>query len=208
MRLTRYEHACVRIDLDGVIVVIDPGDLTDPQAVVGAHALLYTHSHYDHFTAGQAVRELAANPDLTIAGPAGVVDALGSRAQLLSPGVDIDVAGVKVSVVGGTHAEIFPGRSAGDNVGLVLEGRLYHPGDALVVPDAQVEVALLPVYAPWGRLSEFATFATALPADVLIPIHDGFLSELGISSVDRNLGGFLGENSGYRRVEVGEELEL
>ena len=75
-------------------------------------------------------------------------------------------------------------------------------------PKGHVDVALLPVYAPWGRLSEFAEFAAALSADTLIPIHDGFLTELGMSSVDKNLGGFLGEGAGYRRVKVGEEFEL
>lgn len=208
MKLTRYEHACVRIDLDGVVIVLDPGDLTDPAAVVGADALLYTHAHYDHFVADQAKRELAVNPNLTVAGPAGVVDALGSGALLLTPGDEITVAGAKVWVIGGTHAEIFPGRLTGDNVGLLVDGKVYHPGDALVVPEVQVEVALLPVYAPWGRLSEFADFARALSAEVLIPIHDGFLSELGMTSVDRNLGGFLGEGSGYRRVKVGEVYQL
>lgn len=208
MKLTRYEHACVRFEIDGAVVVVDAGDLTDPAAIDGADVLLYTHSHYDHFNAAQATQALKSKPDLVVAGPAAVVDALGADAVLLTPGTDVEVAGVGVRVVGGRHADIFPGRSAGDNVGLVLAGRVYHPGDALAVPDGPVEVALLPVYAPWGRLSEFAEFATALSAETLIPIHDGFLTELGMSSVDKNLGGFLGDGSGYRRVKVGEGFEL
>lgn len=207
MKLTRYEHACVRFEIDGAVVVVDAGDLTDPQAIVGADVLLYTHSHYDHFNAAQATQAMTDKPDLVVAGPAAVIDALGAG-SVLTPGTDVTVAGVGVQVVGGRHADIFPGRSAGDNVGLVLAGRVYHPGDALALPEGPVDVALLPVYAPWGRLSEFAEFAAALSADTLIPIHDGFLTELGMSSVDKNLGGFLGEGAGYRRVKVGEEFEL
>ena len=207
MKLTRYQHACVRFEIDGAVVVVDAGDLTDPRAIDGADVLLYTHSHYDHFNAAQATQAMKDKPDLVVAGPAAVIDTLGAG-SVLTPGTDVEVAGVGVQVVGGRHADIFPGRSAGDNVGLVLAGRVYHPGDALTVPDGPVEVALLPVYAPWGRLSEFAEFATALSATTLIPIHDGFLTELGMSSVDKNLGGFLGEGAGYQRVKVGEEFTL
>ena len=49
MRITKFGHACVRIEHDGVTVVVDPGVFTDVEAVDGADAVLITHEHFDHY---------------------------------------------------------------------------------------------------------------------------------------------------------------
>ena len=49
MRITKFGHACVRIEHDGTTVVLDPGVFTDPEAVDGADAVLITHEHADHY---------------------------------------------------------------------------------------------------------------------------------------------------------------
>ena len=48
MRITKFGHACVRIEHDGQVVVIDPGAFTEREAVDGATAVLVTHEHVDH----------------------------------------------------------------------------------------------------------------------------------------------------------------
>ena len=48
MRITKFGHACVRVQGDGGVVVIDPGVFTDPAALEGADAVLITHEHPDH----------------------------------------------------------------------------------------------------------------------------------------------------------------
>ena len=45
MRITKFGHACVRIEHDGKVVVVDPGAFTDAEAVDGATAVLVTHEH-------------------------------------------------------------------------------------------------------------------------------------------------------------------
>ena len=54
MRLTKFGHACVRVEHAGVRVVIDPGGFTDRGAVDGADAVLITHQHADHYDADEA----------------------------------------------------------------------------------------------------------------------------------------------------------
>ena len=49
MRITKFGHACVRVEHDGATVVIDPGVFTDVEAVDGAGAVLITHEHPDHY---------------------------------------------------------------------------------------------------------------------------------------------------------------
>ena len=48
MRITKHGHACVRVQGDGGVVVIDPGVFTDASALDGADAVLITHEHADH----------------------------------------------------------------------------------------------------------------------------------------------------------------
>ena len=48
MDITKFTHACVRLDCKGRVLVIDPGIFSEPQALIGADAVLVTHEHADH----------------------------------------------------------------------------------------------------------------------------------------------------------------
>ena len=43
MRLTKYSHACVRIERDAAVLVIDPGSFSERAALDGVDAILITH---------------------------------------------------------------------------------------------------------------------------------------------------------------------
>ncbi|MFI9025464.1 MBL fold metallo-hydrolase [Streptomyces sp. NPDC053560] len=47
MRTTKYAHACVLLEKDGRVLVIDPGTWCEPAALTGADAVLVTHEHTD-----------------------------------------------------------------------------------------------------------------------------------------------------------------
>ena len=53
MRITKFAHACVRIEHEGTVLVLDPGGFTDAEAVDGATAVLITHEHFDHYEAAK-----------------------------------------------------------------------------------------------------------------------------------------------------------
>src|SRR6266540_4001154 len=70
MRLVKYTHACVRLERDGAVLVIDPGTFSEREALAGASAVLVTHEHYDHLDPDAPVRVLlvpVAAPWLKIA---------------------------------------------------------------------------------------------------------------------------------------------
>ena len=48
MKVIKYSHACVRVEREGAVVVIDPGTLSEPESVDGVDAILLTHEHFDH----------------------------------------------------------------------------------------------------------------------------------------------------------------
>jgi len=64
-----------------------------------------------------------------------------------------------------------------ENAGYVInDGAFYHPGDALFVPDEDVDVLGLPTGAPWMRLGEAVDFFRAIRPRTAVPIHEKLLS--------------------------------
>jgi L-ascorbate metabolism protein UlaG (beta-lactamase superfamily) len=186
------------------VLVVDPGTFSEAEAVDGADAVLVTHSHYDHLSADHLGRARAANPSLELWASAEAAAAAGEAlgVRVLEAGSTVSVAGVEVRVLGGQHAEIEPGTSSGDNVGLLVSG-VYHPGDSLALPEASVDTLLVPIQAPWSRVSEVVAFVRAVAPRQAIPIHDALLSEAGIAAFDRNISTRV-PSIPYRRLASGE----
>ena len=144
MRITKFGHACVRIEHDGHTLVIDPGMFTDPEAVDGADAILITHQHYDHWDA-----DLLAETDAPIHTIAAVAEQIRSEApeiaeriSVVTPGDQVDV-GLPVTVFGQLHAIIHPEFRRVDNSGYLISAGdqvVFHPGDSLEVPDQKIDV--------------------------------------------------------------------
>lgn len=189
MKITKYTHACVRLEHEGRVLVIDPGIWSEPHALTGADAVLVTHEHADH---ADVLRLLGAG--IEVYAPAG--------AELAVPytGVRVDeefaVAGFRVRAYGGGHAFIYGGRPDCANLGYLVEGSVYHPGDSLHVPDAPVETLLVPLQASWLKTSEMIDFVREVAPERAFGIHDAQINERGLAGVN----GWLGEETkhGYR----------
>ena len=211
MRITKFGHACVRVETGSTAVVVDPGCWSEREAVDGAAVVLVTHEHPDHldpdnlratdapiYTIEAVARQLAEQaPDVS------------ERVTVVKPGDALDV-GVPVAVVGEKHAVIHPELPHFDNSGYLLEvegRRLFHPGDALTVPEGQVDLLFLPVHAPWSKISEVIDFSRDVGAPLSVAVHDGLLNERGLGLVERMVGGKLAERDReYLRVEPGQEI--
>jgi L-ascorbate metabolism protein UlaG (beta-lactamase superfamily) len=209
MLLTKYTHACVRLEKDGKVVVIDPGSFSEPAALQDADVVLITHEHADHVDPELLVAAQTGNASLVVHSNVDVVAQLaeqGVTAEAVSAGDTFSVAGFDVRVVGGRHAEIYDGLPGCANVGYVIDGGVYHPGDSLFVPDDDVETLLVPVSGPWLKVREAIEFVQAVAPRRAHPIHEALLSERGLTNVDTWVGGKGGAD--YSRVAPGESVEL
>jgi L-ascorbate metabolism protein UlaG (beta-lactamase superfamily) len=212
MKVTKRGHACVRIENDGQTVVIDPGVFTEDDAMDGADAVLITHEHPDHFLEARVRAAVEANPGLKIwANPtvAGMLDGLGGRVSAVTAGDSFEVAGLDVEVHGEWHAEIHPDIPRVKNTGYLIGGSLFHPGDALTVPDRSVPNLLLPVHAPWSRIADVIDYVRAVGADHAYAVHDGLLNDNGLNLV----GGLLGDRgpgvpTPYERLSPGTTITV
>ncbi len=201
----------MRLEHDGAALVLDPGVFTEPEAVDGATAVLITHEHPDHYSADRLRRTDA--PVFTIEAVAAKIreDApdVAERLTVVAPDEALD-PGLPVRVVGEKHAVIHPEMPHFDNSGYLLDvggTTVFHPGDALTVPEADVDLLLLPVSAPWLKVSECIDYGRDVGAPRSVAIHDKIYSDAGLGIVDGHLDRMLGERGqSYTRLQPGQEL--
>ena len=202
MRITKFTHACVRLERDGRVLVIDPGSWSEPRALRDADAVLVTHEHVDHIDVARL-----AGLKVPVYAPAGATIGnwpVGLPLTRVEVGERFTAAGFTVEAVGGRHAEIYGGQPDCVNLGYLVDGRVYHPGDALHVPDRPVETLLVPVQGSWLKMVEAIDFVRAVDPERALPIHDGQLNERGLASVNS----WLGEETGgcYRYLAPEESV--
>lgn len=214
MKLTKKGHACVRVEKDGRTLVIDPGGFSEKDAAEGADAVLITHEHPDHFDEQRLRAALGGNPQAELWTLRSVAEqvaaAFPGRVHTVGEGDTFTAAGFEVEVHGRLHAVIHPDIPRITNVGYVLDGAVFHPGDALTVPGRPVDTLLLPVHAPWNKFSEIVDYVREVAPVRALSVHDGLLGELGHALYNRQLGptgpGLGG--AGHFRLEPGQSAEV
>ncbi|YCK83581.1 MBL fold metallo-hydrolase [Arthrobacter sp. D3-18] len=192
MKLTKYTHACVRLEKEGKVLVIDPGTFSESEeALSGAHAVLVTHEHNDHIDRPAVTAALRSNTTLEVHAPAGVAAALkenediAGRVHTVEPNSGFEAAGFNIRTYGGQHAVIHAQIPVVANIGYLVDDNVFHPGDSFVVPDGiKVQTLLVPIHAPWSKVGEVVDFVIAVRAPKAFPVHDGLLNELGRGIVE------------------------
>lgn len=212
MELIKHGHACVVLCEGDRRLVVDPGAFTEAGALDGATAVLVTHEHPDHFVPDRLRAAMDADPGLEVwtnKSVAPQLEGLGTRVHVVGSGDAVTVAGFEVHVHGELHAEIHPDIPRIPNIGFLVDGLVFHPGDALTVPDEPVATLLLPVHAPWSKGSEVIDYVRAVHADQAYAIHDGLLSDTGLRVMAGLLGqGGPGTPTPYSRLAPGDSVEL
>jgi L-ascorbate metabolism protein UlaG (beta-lactamase superfamily) len=213
MKLTKHEHACVVLEKDGEKIVIDPGSFSSGAAeiIADADAILLTHEHFDHVNADAIYGALAARPELRVYAPAAMADAITQhRDQVtgVAAGDVLTLGSFSVTVHGSEHARIHPDIPVIANVGYLVDGSLYHPGDAYFVPEVPVSVLLLATSGPWMKLGEAADYVRAIRPQQVIQIHEALLSDIG----QHLAGSMLGEQGltglPLTQIPAGQSLTL
>jgi L-ascorbate metabolism protein UlaG (beta-lactamase superfamily) len=199
-QLSRFSRACVRLERAGRVLVIDPGIWSEPQALLGADAVLVTHEHFDHVD-----RLRLAGLGAPVFAPSGS-DLAGLPYEALDAGDEREIAGFRIRAVGGRHAALLDDQPVPPNLGYVVDGEVYHPGDSLDRPGIAVSTVLVPAAGPWLALRDAITFLRDVAPERAVPIHDVLLTELGQLAADRWLASSgVGE---YRRLHPGTAMAL
>ncbi len=184
MRITKYGHACLLVEEHETRFLLDPGTFSkDLGDVNGLDAILVTHDHADHVDPDTVKRLLEDNPQAKVYADKGGVKVLaeaGIEAETVADEQEVDVNGVRVQVVGEFHDPIHRDFPAMSNVGYLIAGRLFYPGDALTVPPLPIEILALPTGGPWMKTEEGIDYLKEIKPKAAIPVHDALYAKPGM----------------------------
>ena len=182
MRITKFGHACLLVEEEDGRLLIDPGSYSSGfEELTGLTGVLITHQHADHVDLDKLPALMERNPDAALAADAATAGQLAERGLPVFDVEDRDVLylGTVVRVIGREHAVVHPDIPAVPNIGYLVNNRLFHPGDAFTVPDAEVEVLGVPTGAPWLKAAQAVDYLRLVRPRVGVPIHEAVLSRPG-----------------------------
>lgn len=210
MKLTKFQHACFVVEKDSISVVVDPGNLTHdfimPKNVA---AVFITHSHADHVDNQLVITILRQHPKAVLLAHESILaDFKNEHAQAVSVGETVDAGGITLQFVGGTHEPIDTAIPTPVNIGVIIEGRLYYPGDSYFAPQQPIEELLLPISAPWLTIAHSMDLTRALKPSHVFPTHDAILSPEGQALIDKMVMNITADlKLTYQRIN-GKTIEL
>ena len=212
MKVTKFSHACVRVEHEGAVLVVDPGIWSEAErALDGVDAVLLTHEHVDHVDADRLAEALAKRPQATVYSHPAVLEKYAAQWQGLAvsvqSGESFHAAGLPVRAFGGWHAVIHPEIPRVPNLGFLINESLYHPGDSFDLPgEAQVETLFVPVSGPWLKVAESIDFVRAVSPQRVYALHDCLDSERSAGLVDHHLSARSG--CPYERLTPGATISV
>lgn len=209
MKITKYDHACFSIEHEGSILLVDPGnDAIDAPLDGQVDIVYFTHEHDDHCSAANLEQIIKSNPHVTILGSEAIATKLSDfKVQIVSSGELLDIDPFRLRFCGDTHATIYPTLPTIQNVGILINDRIYYPGDSFEPCPVQPEVLLLPIAGPWLRIQDAIDLMINLRPSYVLPTHYSPLSDIGKGYALRWVKHFASEQQ-IKLCDVGQSLEL
>ena len=211
MRITKHGHACLELEKGDQRIIIDPGFYTEPLTEMkNVVALVLTHMHDDHCYAEQVDRLAAANRGLLIFGTDEVRAKLdGRNVTAVHHGDWHKVGNFELEFFGDMHQEIHRSIPLIQNTGVMVDNRLYYPGDSYTQPDRAVEILACPTSAPWLKIGDVMDFVASVKPRKSFATHNALLSDFGHALNNGRVKMVTEQGGGeFTYLEVGQSLEL
>lgn len=182
MKLTKFEHACFIVEENGERMVVDPGVLsTLPEDLSNVTVIFISHMHDDHFGQENIQKIVEQNSEVTILAHPEVLEKMiniSCKKVAIDTDIGIAVGNFQLDVFCGDHAVIYE-KSPCHNLRIIINNKLYFPGDSLNPVDQHISAVAFPLSAPWSKVAEIIDFIKSSKADLFFPVHDATLSEIG-----------------------------
>ena len=211
MKISKYEHACLLINKDGVGLLIDPGSYTNlPAKLEGIATVVITHEHLDHLDIPNLRKVLEQNPKAEIFSTEHVTASLREEeinCQAVKGRLATNSGGFELHFEEVDHSIIY-GVSSCRNLSVGVGDFLYYPGDSFANDGRKYELLALPASGPWFNMAEAIDLAKSFNARYIFATHDIHASERGYDSFYSWVGRHIGESRELIRLGVGESRDF
>lgn len=208
MKITKYEHSCLDITDNKTRIIIDPGKFSKSLTnYANIDAIVISHIHSDHFDKTVIESIVQANPTTQIFTVKQVKDELLNHANVKTvvAGDIIKIKDINLSFFGGQH-EFY---SEFENIAVMIDDTVFHPGDSYTIPDKQFKVLAAPASAPWLRVRDACDYIASCKPKIALPIHDILLSPEGKEIHYQILKEVCEEhNISWQVLEPGQSIEI
>ena len=179
MKITKFGHCCLLLEVEGMRLLTDPGSFTTAQNVLkDVDAILITHEHADHYHLESLKQVIENNPQAAIITNGSVGKLLEAEEIVytrVGDGEQANIGRVKIEGFGREHAPIYDTMGLVENAGYMIADKFYFPGDNFHNPGQPVDILALPVAGPWMKMSEAIDFAKEIKARTAFGVHDGMI---------------------------------
>ncbi len=179
MRITKLEHSGLAFEKDGQTLIVDPVEFTKQLPIFqNVVAIIITHKHSDHFQPNVIDKIISSNPEAKIFTTEDTAPSIVND-TIVRAGDSYNVGSFKLNFFGRDHAAIVPGQVPCMNIGVVVDDVFVNPGDSFDLPGMAAKFLFVPTAAPWLKIVESMEYIERAKPEVVIPVHDALLSELG-----------------------------
>lgn len=208
MTITKYDQSCIIIEKNGRKMIIDPVEFTTKVPIASdVDVVLITHSHSDHLTPEVLAKLVESNPSVVVLTTEDNLETGATRS--VKNGDELTVGEFGMKFFGENHAPIVADEVPCQNIGVVVNDTIIHPGDSYDTPPVKAKVLLPAVSAPWLKTYETMQYIEKVGPEIVIPVHDALLSDVGKKITGNWLKKACDEvGAEYRELASGESMEV
>ena len=119
------------------------------------------------------------------------------------------VGGFTLEFFGDLHQEIHRSFPLIQNCGVMVDDRLYYPGDSYTQPDRAVEILACPASAPWLKIGDVMDFIAAIKPARSFATHNALLSDFGHTLNNGRIKLVTEQGGGeFTYLQVGDALDI
>lgn len=212
MKITKYGHACLLLEKDGVNLLIDPGSFTELLAdLPRIDFVIVTEEHYDHLNLDNLTQIADNNADVRIYTTAAAKDILKEanlNIHAVSGDQTVTMSPYEVAFSETDHAVVYQ-KSPCRSLAITLDDNvLYYPSDSYKTIDKKVRVLALPTSGPWFKVSECIQFVHAVDSEIVLPTHNALNSENGNKVTHDFIVNNIDSDRQFTYLESGESLQV
>ncbi|OMP30915.1 metal-dependent hydrolase [Mangrovimonas sp. DI 80] len=225
MKITFYGHACLKIEVNDVHILVDPFITGNPKAdqidieTIKADYILLTHAHQDHTLDAEVIAKqnnaiIVSNFEVT-----NHYESKGIEVHPMNHGGKWDFEFGVVKYVNAIHTSSFPdGSYGGQPGGFVIEGEhknIYIAGDTALTMDmklipmrTKLDLAVLPIGDNFTMDVDDAIMASDfVECDKVLGYHYDTFGYIEIDHEEAKRK-FFDANKDLMLLEIGEGIEL